>query len=60
MNAKEKNRREFPYAAEIMDALRAEFGENVKLLAARNEQGATIGNVPKEWGGERTKTGAVN
>lgn len=51
MNAKEKNRREFPYAAEIMDALRAEFGEGVKLIAARNEEGATIGNVPKEWGG---------
>lgn len=39
---REDNRRRFPYAAAILDDLRAEFGDGVKLIWAQ-ENGAEIG-----------------
>lgn len=36
------NRRKFPFASRILDGLRTEFGEGVKLLWA-SENGAEIG-----------------
>lgn len=42
---REKNRREFPDAAMFKDL----FGAGVKISAARNAQGVTIGKVPASW-----------
>lgn len=44
MNARDRNRGEFPGLAELMDSFRALYGDNVKLVAGI-EGGKEIGKV---------------
>lgn len=43
MSQRDKNRADFPYAAQLLDEYRKVFGEGVKLVYAK-ENGNEIGN----------------
>lgn len=45
MNARDRNRAEFPGLAQVMDAFREQFGDDVKLLHGE-ESGKEIGKRP--------------
>ena len=48
MNARDRNRAEFPKLAQLMDQARARYGADVKLVAGI-EDGREIGKVDDEF-----------